>query len=100
MEGDQSEYIPKNTYLSIKFVAMDGNYKGKGAVNELILACLQQAKRKGFSYAQAGATGKISQHIFENKLGFDEKAFIKYSDFTFGGESHSPPLQNMWGLSF
>lgn len=92
------EHLPENTYLSIKFVAMDGNYKGKGAVNQLISACLQQAKQKGFSYAQAEATGKISQHIFKNKLGFDEKAFIKYSDFTFDGETPFSPLTEHEGI--
>ncbi|KID57445.1 hypothetical protein JF50_09595 [Pseudoalteromonas luteoviolacea] len=82
----RGETLPDNTYLNIKFVAMDDRYKGQGVVNKLISECMSEAKKKGFEYAQAEATGNVSQHIFENKLGFEEKAFIKYREFTLGGE--------------
>ncbi|REL27449.1 GNAT family N-acetyltransferase [Thalassotalea euphylliae] len=82
----KGEALPDNTYLNIKFVAMDDRFNGKGVVNELISKCIDEAKKKGFKYAQAEATGNISQHIFKNKLGFEEKAFIKYREFTLDGE--------------
>ncbi|WP_027857355.1 GNAT family N-acetyltransferase [Marinobacterium jannaschii] len=78
--------LEENTYLNIKFIATDSNFKGKGVVMELISTCIKEAKVKGFKYAQAEATGNISQHIFINKLGFDEKASIKYSEFDVDGE--------------
>ncbi|QPB83727.1 hypothetical protein CWC22_012285 [Pseudoalteromonas rubra] len=77
--------LTENTYLNIKFVATDANVKVKGMVVALISACLQAAKAQGFQYAQAEATGNISQHIFANKLGFDKKATIKYSEFEVNG---------------
>lgn len=77
--------LADNTYLNIKFVATDANIKVKGMVVTLISECLQAAKTLGFQYAQAEATGNISQHIFANKLGFDKKATIKYSEFEVNG---------------
>ncbi|WP_046005973.1 hypothetical protein [Pseudoalteromonas rubra] len=77
--------LADNTYLNIKFVATDANVKVKGMVVALISECLQAAKTLGFQYAQAEATGNISQHIFANKLGFDKKATINYSEFEVNG---------------
>ena len=80
------ERLADNTYLNIKFVATDSGFKGKGVVNELISTCIKEAKGKGFKFAQAEATGNISQHIFINKFGFEEKAAIKYCEFEMDGE--------------
>lgn len=79
--------LAENTYLNIKFIAADANFKGKGVVMSLISACIEAAKAKGFKYAQAEATGNVSQYIFTNKFGFEEKAIIKYSEFEFDGET-------------
>lgn len=82
----KEQQLPEGTYLNIKFVAMDSGFKGKGVVLDLISTCINEAKHKGYKYAQAEATGNISQHIFNNKLGFDEKALIKYNEFSFAGQ--------------
>lgn len=94
----KDQVMPANEYLNIKFVAMDSNFKGKGVVNELLEFCMTEAKAKGFKFAQAEATGNISQHIFKNKLGFEEKAFINYSDFEFGGEKLFSSIVDHKGL--
>jgi ribosomal protein S18 acetylase RimI-like enzyme len=77
--------LAENTYLNIKFIAADANFKGKGVVMDLISACIEEGKARGFKYAQAEATGNVSQYIFMNKFGFEEKAIIKYSEFEFDG---------------
>lgn len=79
--------LAENTYLNIKFIAADASFKGKGVVMDLITACIGEAKAKGFEYAQAEATGNVSQYIFTNRFGFEEKAIIKYSEFEFDGET-------------
>ncbi|MDK1287650.1 GNAT family N-acetyltransferase [Pseudoalteromonas umbrosa] len=82
----KGETLLNNIYLSIKFVATDDRFKGNGVADKLISECISEAKNKGFKYAQAEANGNVSQHIFKNKLGFEEKAFIKYREFTLGDE--------------
>lgn len=77
--------LAENTYLNIKFIAADASFKGKGVVMSIISSCIEEAKAKGFKYAQAEATGNVSQYIFMNKFGFEEKAIIKYSEFEFDG---------------
>ena len=78
--------LEENTYLNIKFVATNGDFKGKGVVTELISTCIKAAQERGFKYAQAEATGNISQHIFTSRFGFEEKASIKYTEFEFDGK--------------
>lgn len=90
--------LEEETYLSIKFVATDSDFKGKGVVTKLISRCINEAKGKGFKYAQVEATGNISQHIFINKLGFVEKGVIRYSDFEFGGEKPFSPITEHEGI--
>ena len=94
----KDQVLAENTYLNIKFVAMDERFNGKGIVNELIAKCISEAKNKGFRYAQAEATGNISQHIFKNKLGFEEKAFIKYSEYTLDGEQPFAEIKEHEGI--
>ncbi|TMP38982.1 GNAT family N-acetyltransferase [Pseudoalteromonas rubra] len=90
--------IQTGTYLNIKFVATDANFKVKGMVTALISKCIQEAKAQGFKFAQAEATGNISQHIFANKLGFEEKEFIKYSEFEFAGDTPFSSITEHQGI--
>ena len=47
---------------------------------------LENAVNRGFKYAHTEAAGNISQHIFMNKFGFEEKNKIAYDEFVFKGE--------------
>lgn len=90
--------LDENMYLNIKFVATDSTFNVKGAVNEMIAATIDEAKAQGFHFAQAEATGNISQHIFINKFDFEDKGLIKYSDYEYEGTKPFASIKEHEGI--
>ncbi len=77
--------VESGTWFNIKFVAVSDSFTGQGVITDIVTRSLKCAAEKGFSFAHAEATGNISQHIFMNKFGFEEKNAIGYGDFIFKG---------------
>ena len=77
--------VQKGEYLNVKFLAVSEAWSGQGIVNKLLGKALDNAKKLGFKYGHTEAAGNISQHIFMNRFGFEEKNEIKYEEFIFKG---------------
>jgi ribosomal protein S18 acetylase RimI-like enzyme len=59
---------------------------GKGVAKSLVTACLENAKKKGYSLAITEATNLVSQHIFR-KLGFRQQGHGSYESFEYEGRN-------------
>ena len=79
-------HIEKGVYLNVKFLAVSQAFSGKGIVNELLTNMLDVASSRKFKYAHTEAAGDISQYVFMNRHGFEEKSEIIYDDYVFKGK--------------
>ena len=56
----------------------------RGVAQQLVAACLEQGRRRGYRFAVTEATNQISQHIFR-KQGFIERVKKSYKAYRFDG---------------
>ncbi len=61
-------------------------FGGRGVAQQLVRACLDNGKRKGYTVAVTEATNSVSQHIFR-KLGFVDRVRRSYRDHRYQGRS-------------
>jgi len=76
---------------------------GRGVAQQLIAACLEHGKGRGYRVAVTEATNKISQHVFR-KQGFVDRVKRSYAAHRFNGldvfasiaEHEGPILMDKW----
>ncbi|MGR8929568.1 MAG: GNAT family N-acetyltransferase [Gammaproteobacteria bacterium] len=73
-------------YLHLFMIAVTQRYKRKKVAQNLIQLCLENGINKGYKVAVTEATGTISQHIFKNRFGFEDRYEISYKGFVYKGE--------------
>ena len=82
-----------NTYLTIKFIAVDINFAGKGIATDLVKAALDRATQNGFKFAHVESAGSRSQSVFGARMGFDVVEEIRFEDFVLNGERPITPTK-------
>jgi ribosomal protein S18 acetylase RimI-like enzyme len=70
--------------LHLFLLGVSDRVAGRGVGRQLVAACLEHGKRKGYRVAVTEATNKTSQHIFR-KLGFVERVKGSYAEHLFEG---------------
>jgi|SRR5215470_4854948 len=81
----QGRSIVPGQYLHLFMLAVDEQFAGRGIATQLVSACLENGRQKGYTHAVTEATGVISQHVFR-KLGFVERDRISYQDYRYKGK--------------
>lgn len=71
--------------LHLFLLGVSERVAGRGVAQQLVAACLEHGKRKGYRLAVTEATNKASQHIFR-KLGFAERVKRFYAAHCFDGQ--------------
>ncbi|KAG0323678.1 hypothetical protein BGZ99_002618 [Dissophora globulifera] len=68
----------------MKFIALgvDLRYEGMGLAKELLNAAMDKAKEMRCDAVIVVASAFATQHLFRNRLGFQEMARLRYADFT------------------
>ena len=69
-------------YLHLFMLAVDRRYSGRGIAKQLVSACLENGRVKGYKYAVTEATGTISQRVFR-QLGFREQGRVAYQEYQY-----------------
>lgn len=87
-----------NTYFETKPEPKPGEYahlfmvgtrhtrKSRGVGINLVNLAVENARNRGYRIAFAETTGVISQHVFKNHIGFQQRHEIFYNDFDYEGE--------------
>ncbi|KAI1292573.1 hypothetical protein EDD11_008716 [Mortierella claussenii] len=87
----QELWFSKTTVLQInpsarvmKFIALgvDSKYEGMGLAKELLNAAMNKARELECDAVIVVASAFATQHLFQNRLGFEEIGRIRYADFT------------------
>ena len=73
-------------YLHLFMLAVDPRYAGRGIAKQLVSACLENGRAKGYKYAVTEATGTISQRVFR-QLGFREQVRASYQEYRYQGRA-------------
>lgn len=71
--------------LHLFLLGVSDRVAGRGVAQQLVAACLEHGKRRGYCVAVTEATNRISQHIFR-KLGFVERVKRSYEAHRFDGQ--------------
>ena len=71
--------------LHLYLLGVAERFAGKGVAQQLVAACVENGRRRGYRVAVAEATNKTSQHIFR-KAGFVERAQVLYAEHVFEGK--------------
>jgi len=71
--------------MHLFLLGVSNTVAGRGVGQQLVAACLEHGRRKGYRLAVTEATNKTSQHIFR-KLGFVERVKRSYADHVFEGQ--------------
>ncbi|KAF9433952.1 hypothetical protein BGZ76_008762 [Entomortierella beljakovae] len=85
----------------MKFIALgvDSKYEGLGLAKELLNAALSKSKELKCDAVMVVASAFATQHLFKNRLGFEEIARVRYSDFTWinkeKGGVEEKPFENL-----
>ena len=68
----------------MKFVALgvDSKYEGLGLAKELLNAAMNKAKELGCDAVVVVASAFATQHLFRNRLGFEQMGQVRYSEWT------------------
>jgi len=74
--------ISPGEYLHLFMLAVDAQFAGRGIAQDMVAACLDNGRPKGYRAALTEATGKISQRVFR-KQGFADRFSVAYSDFRY-----------------
>lgn len=70
--------------LHVFLLGVSDRVAGRGVAQQLVAACLENGRRKGYRAAVTEATNKTSHHIFR-KQGFVERVKRSYADHCFEG---------------
>ncbi|KAF9102570.1 hypothetical protein BGX27_010955 [Mortierella sp. AM989] len=72
----------------MKFIALGVNsrYEGLGLAKELLNAAMSKATEMKCDAIVVVASAFATQHLFQNRLKFEEMARLRYSDFTWNNE--------------
>lgn len=73
-------------YAHLFMVGTRHTRKSGGVALNLVKLAVENARNKGFKVAFAETTGRISQHVFTNRVGFTQHHEILYKDFEFDGQ--------------
>ncbi|KAF9918929.1 hypothetical protein BX616_004201 [Lobosporangium transversale] len=67
----------------MKFMALgvSTGYEGFGLAKELLSVAMDNAREIGCDAVMVVASAFATQHLFQNRLGFEEKARVRYTDF-------------------
>ncbi|KAG0004318.1 hypothetical protein BGZ65_000583 [Modicella reniformis] len=67
----------------MKFIALgvDENYEGRGLAKALLNAAMDKARETKCDAVIVVASAFATQHLFKNRLGFEEMGKVRYSDF-------------------
>lgn len=90
LDGLDEQYRKTNPVLPgqtihLFMLGVGAEFAGRGIAQTLIRLTLENGKRKGYKRAVTEATGKVSQHIFQN-LGFAEQFRTAYKEFAYRGK--------------
>ena len=90
LEGLDGQYrktrnIVPGEILHLFMLAVDTGFGGKGIARNLVRFTLENGNRRGYKSAITEATGKVSQHVF-NELGFEERFRVTYKEFSYQGK--------------
>ncbi|GJJ71111.1 hypothetical protein EMPS_03461 [Entomortierella parvispora] len=80
----------------MKFIALgvDSRYEGLGLAKELLNAAMGKAKELDCDAVVVVASAFATQHLFRNRLGFEEMGQVRYSEWT-KGKSGRRPFENL-----
>ncbi|KAG0244089.1 hypothetical protein B0O80DRAFT_503279 [Mortierella sp. GBAus27b] len=86
----------------MKFMALgvDTRYEGRGLAKALLNAAMDKAMETKCDAVVVIASAFATQHLFKNRLGFEEIAKIRYTDFSFvdkrkGSAVEEKPFPNL-----
>ncbi|KAF9998784.1 hypothetical protein BGZ79_007551 [Entomortierella chlamydospora] len=85
----------------MKFIALgvDSRYEGIGLAKELLSAAMSKAIEMKCDAVLVVASAFATQHLFRNRLGFEEIARLRYSDFTWNNKEkrgvEEKPFENL-----
>ncbi|KAG0369802.1 hypothetical protein BC939DRAFT_96110 [Gamsiella multidivaricata] len=82
----------------MKFIALgvDSRYEGLGLAKELLNAAMDKAKEMKCDAIMVVASAFATQHLFKNRLGFEEMGSVRYSDFVWKHEgSEERPFETL-----
>ncbi len=71
--------------LHLFLLGVSDRVAGRGVAQQLVAACLEHGKRRGYRVAVTEATNKASQHIFR-KQGFVMRVQRSYEAYRFNGQ--------------
>jgi len=72
--------------LHLFLLGVSDDFARRGIGQQLVAACLENGRARGYGRAITEATNKTSQHIFR-KHGFEDRVRASYADHRFGGEA-------------
>lgn len=80
----------------MKFIALgvDSKYEGLGLAKELLNAALNKAKELDCDAVMVVASAFATQHLFRNRLGFEQMGQVRYSEWT-KGKNGRRPFENL-----
>jgi ribosomal protein S18 acetylase RimI-like enzyme len=70
--------------LHLYLLGVSDRVAGRGVAQQLVAACLEHGRRRGYRVAVTEATNKVSQHIFR-KQGFVARVQRSYEAYRFDG---------------
>jgi ribosomal protein S18 acetylase RimI-like enzyme len=76
--------VPPGESLHLFLLGVSDRVAGRGVAQQLVAACLEHGRRKGYRMAVTEATNKVSQHIFR-KQGFVARVQRSYEAHRFDG---------------
>ncbi len=84
-EYRSSRTVRPGQSLHLFLLGVSDRVAGRGVAQQLVVACLEHGKRRGYRVAVTEATNKVSQHIFR-KQGFVERVKRSYATHRFDGQ--------------
>jgi len=94
----RGKVIQRGECLHLFFLGVARSCGGRGVAQQLVSACLENGRQKGYCLAVTEATNNVSQHVFR-KLGFSDRVRRTYRDHRFEGmapfasiEDHVGPI--------
>ncbi len=82
----QGQAMVAGQCLHLFMLAVDERFAGRGIAQQLVTACLENGRQRGYTHAVTEATGVVSQHVFR-KMGFGERHRAPYRDYRYAGRA-------------
>jgi len=96
MEYRGGRTVRPGEFLHLFLLGVSDRVAGRGVAQQLVVACLEHGKRRGYQVAVTEATNKVSQHIFR-KQGFVERVKRSYAAHRFDGRHVFPSIAEHGG---